>query len=151
PCNSPRKAASRCRHCGILTRRIRVPVPHSGPLPCHAERPGHGTLAALLGVQRPSLNKVLMDLERDGLIRISHSSIEVLDPARLSTVSCPLAGSPPVLLPALGLPVPCSRIQPRARVLSRAGLAWSSSSKSGLRPGAAASRCPGRSCNQRRR
>ncbi len=37
------------------------------------------TLAAMLGVQRPSLNKVLKDLERDGLIRISYSTIEVLD------------------------------------------------------------------------
>jgi CRP/FNR family transcriptional regulator, cAMP and macrophage regulator len=43
------------------------------------------TLAAMLGVQRPSLNKVLKDLERDGLIRISYSTIEVLDRPRLST------------------------------------------------------------------
>lgn len=37
------------------------------------------TLAAMLGVQRPSLNKVLKELERDGLIRIGYASIEVLD------------------------------------------------------------------------
>jgi len=43
------------------------------------------TLAAMLGVQRPSLNEVLKDLERDGLIRIRYSSIEVLDRARLTT------------------------------------------------------------------
>jgi CRP-like cAMP-binding protein len=42
------------------------------------------TLAAMLGVQRPSLNKVLKDLERDGLIRIGYGSIEVPDPARLA-------------------------------------------------------------------
>jgi CRP/FNR family transcriptional regulator, cAMP and macrophage regulator len=42
------------------------------------------TLAAMLGVQRPSLNKVLKDLERGGLIRISYSTIEVLDRARLT-------------------------------------------------------------------
>jgi CRP-like cAMP-binding protein len=42
------------------------------------------TLAAMLGVQRPSLNKVLKDLERDGLIRISYSTIEVLDRAKLA-------------------------------------------------------------------
>lgn len=42
------------------------------------------TLAAMLGVQRPSLNKVLKDLERDGLIRISYSTIEVLDRAMLA-------------------------------------------------------------------
>src|SRR6266581_798159 len=39
------------------------------------------TLAAMLGVQRPSLNKILKDLERDGLIRISYAAIEVLDRA----------------------------------------------------------------------
>ncbi len=43
------------------------------------------TLAAMLGVQRPSLNKVLKDLERDGLIRISYSAIEIRDAARLAT------------------------------------------------------------------
>ena len=43
------------------------------------------TLAAMLGVQRPSLNKVLKDRERDGLIRIGYSSIEVLDRTRLIT------------------------------------------------------------------
>jgi CRP/FNR family transcriptional regulator, cAMP and macrophage regulator len=42
------------------------------------------TLAAMLGVARPSLNKVLKDLEREGLIRISYSTIEVPDPARLA-------------------------------------------------------------------
>ena len=42
------------------------------------------TLAAMLGVARPSLNKVLKDLERDGLIKISYSAIEVLDRARLT-------------------------------------------------------------------
>jgi len=41
------------------------------------------TLAAMLGVARPSLNKVLKDLERDGLIKISYGIIEVLDRARL--------------------------------------------------------------------
>ena len=45
------------------------------------------TLAAMLGVARPSLNKVLKDLERDGLIRISYSTIEVPDRARLATRS----------------------------------------------------------------
>ena len=42
------------------------------------------TLAAMLGVQRPSLNKVLKDFERAGLIRISYSTIEVTDPGRLA-------------------------------------------------------------------
>jgi CRP/FNR family transcriptional regulator, cAMP and macrophage regulator len=42
------------------------------------------TLAAMLGVQRPSLNKVLKDLEHDGLIRISYSVIEIVDRAKLA-------------------------------------------------------------------
>lgn len=42
------------------------------------------TLAAMLGVQRPSLNKVLKDFEREGLIRISYRIIEVRDPVRLA-------------------------------------------------------------------
>lgn len=42
------------------------------------------TLAAMLGVQRPSLNKVLKDLERDGLIRIGYGAIDITDPARLA-------------------------------------------------------------------
>jgi CRP-like cAMP-binding protein len=42
------------------------------------------TLAAMLGVQRPSLNKVLKDLERDGLISISYSAIDIIDSGRLT-------------------------------------------------------------------
>ncbi len=42
------------------------------------------TMAAMLGVQRPSLNKVLKDLERDGLIRVGYAAIDVLDPAGLT-------------------------------------------------------------------
>jgi CRP-like cAMP-binding protein len=42
------------------------------------------TLAAMLGVARPSLNKILKELERDGLIKISYSTVEVLDLAGLA-------------------------------------------------------------------
>ena len=42
------------------------------------------TLAAMLGVQRPSLNKILKDLERDGLIQIGYSAIDILDPAGIA-------------------------------------------------------------------
>ena len=45
------------------------------------------TLAAMLGVQRPSLNKVLKDLERDGLISISYSTIDILDASRLTRLA----------------------------------------------------------------
>jgi hypothetical protein len=37
----------------------------------------------MLGVQRPSLNKVLKDLERDGLIKIGYASIDIVDRASL--------------------------------------------------------------------
>ena len=43
------------------------------------------TLAAMLGVQRPSLNKVLKELERDGLITISYRHIEIRDTTRLAS------------------------------------------------------------------
>jgi CRP/FNR family transcriptional regulator, cAMP and macrophage regulator len=35
----------------------------------------------MLGAQRPSLNQVLKDLERDGLIGIGYAAIEILDRA----------------------------------------------------------------------
>ncbi|SRR5690606_5894749 len=37
------------------------------------------TLAAMLGVQRPSINKVLKELEREGLIALHYSAIDILD------------------------------------------------------------------------
>jgi CRP-like cAMP-binding protein len=45
------------------------------------------TLAAMLGVQRPSLNKVLKDLERDGLIAIGYSAIDIREPGRLARLA----------------------------------------------------------------
>lgn len=41
------------------------------------------TLAAMLGVQRPSLNKILKEFERDGLISVQYAAVEILDPVRL--------------------------------------------------------------------
>jgi hypothetical protein len=38
-------------------------------------------------VQRPSLNKVLRDLERDGLISISYSAIDILDLGKLARLA----------------------------------------------------------------
>ncbi|MDA2813191.1 Crp/Fnr family transcriptional regulator [Nocardiopsis sp. RSe5-2] len=37
------------------------------------------TIAAMLGVRRPSLNKVLKDLEKEGLIALRYSAIDILD------------------------------------------------------------------------
>jgi CRP-like cAMP-binding protein len=43
------------------------------------------TLAAMLGVQRPSLNKILKELEREGLIAVRYAAIDIRDPQRLGT------------------------------------------------------------------
>jgi CRP/FNR family transcriptional regulator, cAMP and macrophage regulator len=81
-----RLAASQARVLGLL----------GGPLTAQAARLLAGeatdgrvtlpqrTLAAMLGVQRPSLNKVLKELERGGLIRIGYAAIDILDPAKLA-------------------------------------------------------------------
>ncbi|MDW5612875.1 MULTISPECIES: Crp/Fnr family transcriptional regulator [Mycolicibacterium] len=37
------------------------------------------TLSAMLGVQRPSLNKVLKEFERDGLIAVGYAEISIVD------------------------------------------------------------------------
>jgi CRP-like cAMP-binding protein len=42
------------------------------------------TLAAMLGVQRPSLNKILKDLERARLIAVRYAAIDILDPDKLA-------------------------------------------------------------------
>lgn len=41
------------------------------------------TIAAMLGVQRPSLNKILKDLENKGLITLGYGQIQIKDPAGL--------------------------------------------------------------------
>jgi len=45
------------------------------------------TLAAMLGVHRPSLNKVLKDLERSRLLSVGYSEIEILDREGLSRIA----------------------------------------------------------------
>jgi len=45
------------------------------------------TLAAMLGVQRPSLNKVLKELESDGLIAVRYATIEILDTFALADLA----------------------------------------------------------------
>ncbi|MGH3993189.1 MAG: Crp/Fnr family transcriptional regulator, partial [Pseudonocardiaceae bacterium] len=42
------------------------------------------TLAAMLGVQRPSLNKILKELEREGLVGVRYAAIDLLDPEGLA-------------------------------------------------------------------
>jgi CRP-like cAMP-binding protein len=41
------------------------------------------TLAGMLGVRRPSLNKVLKDFERQGTVNLAYRTIELTDPAAL--------------------------------------------------------------------
>jgi CRP-like cAMP-binding protein len=45
------------------------------------------TLAAMLGVRRPSLNKVLKDLEYDGLIVVRYAMIDVVDAEGLAELA----------------------------------------------------------------
>jgi CRP-like cAMP-binding protein len=42
------------------------------------------TLAAMLGVQRPSLNKILKDFEREHLIAVRYAAVDILDAAGLA-------------------------------------------------------------------
>lgn len=45
------------------------------------------TVAALLGVRRPSVNRVLRKLARHGLVEIGYGRVQVLDPAALAAIS----------------------------------------------------------------
>src|SRR5262249_54359646 len=45
------------------------------------------TLAAMLGVRRPSLNKVLKDLEYDGLIAVRYGLIDIVDAKGLAELA----------------------------------------------------------------
>jgi CRP-like cAMP-binding protein len=81
-----RLAASQMRILGILGRSLTEQVARllldeavDGHVPL-AQR----TLAAMLGVQRPSLNKILKELERDKLIAVRYAAIDILDPSALA-------------------------------------------------------------------
>lgn len=41
------------------------------------------TLAAMLGVQRPSLNKILKEREREDIIGVRYAAIDILAPETL--------------------------------------------------------------------
>ncbi len=47
------------------------------------------TLAAMLGVQRPSLNKVLKELEKKGAIELAYAEIRILDQSALEAIAPP--------------------------------------------------------------
>ncbi|MHA7653727.1 Crp/Fnr family transcriptional regulator [Mycobacterium sp. ML4] len=44
------------------------------------------TIAAMLGAQRPSVNKVIKDFERNNLVKVGYAVIEILDPAALGAL-----------------------------------------------------------------
>lgn len=84
-----RLAASQNRIIGMLGRTLTEQVARllleecvddAVPLP-------QRTLAAMLGVQRPSLNKILKEFERQGLIQLRYAAIDVLDAERLAVLA----------------------------------------------------------------
>ncbi|WP_051399861.1 Crp/Fnr family transcriptional regulator [Haloechinothrix halophila] len=84
-----RLAASQERIIGILGRTLTQQVARliadeavdgAVPLP-------RRTLAAMLGVQRPSLNKVLKDFERKELIAVHYGAIGLRDPEQLAILA----------------------------------------------------------------
>ncbi len=84
-----RLAASQERIIGILGRslteqvaRLLVEEAVAGAVPLPQR-----TLAAMLGVQRPSLNKILKEFERKDLIAVHYGAIELRDPQRLATLA----------------------------------------------------------------
>ena len=81
-----RLATSQSRIIGLLGRSLTEQVARllldeavdgAVPLP-------QRTLAAMLGAQRPSLNKILKEFERAGLIEVRYAAIQLLDPANCS-------------------------------------------------------------------
>ncbi|SNR48934.1 transcriptional regulator, Crp/Fnr family [Haloechinothrix alba] len=81
-----RLAASQSRLLGVLGRSLPEQVATllieestSGEVPLPQR-----TLAAMLGVRRPSLNKVLKEFEGDGLIRVRYGAIDIVDAEALA-------------------------------------------------------------------
>lgn len=84
-----RLAASQDRIIGMLGRTLTQQVARllaeeavAGAVPLPQR-----TLAAMLGVQRPSLNKVLKDFERKDLITVRYGAIELRDLERLALLA----------------------------------------------------------------
>ncbi len=64
------------------TTRLLLDEQHDGHVPLPQR-----TLAAMLGVQRPSLNKILKDLENKGLIELGYGRIEIRDAKALESLA----------------------------------------------------------------
>ena len=54
------------------------------------------SLAALLGVRRPSLNKVLRDLARAGIVELSYRCVDIVDRGALARVAGRATDRPPI-------------------------------------------------------
>jgi CRP-like cAMP-binding protein len=64
------------------TTRLLLDEQHHGRVPLPQR-----TIAAMLGVQRPSLNKVLKDLEKKELIALGYAQIQIKDAASLEALA----------------------------------------------------------------
>lgn len=84
-----RQAASQLRLAGLLGRPL---IEQTAVLLRDEAQDGavalsQQILAAMLGVRRPSLNKVLKDFERRGLIELSYRAITIHDPGALARLA----------------------------------------------------------------
>lgn len=86
-----RVSLSQARLIGMLGRslseqaaRLLLDEQHAGRVPLPQR-----TLAAMLGVQRPSLNKVLKGFEKQGAIELGYAEIRIVDEARLEGLAPP--------------------------------------------------------------
>lgn len=66
------------------TARLLLDEQHAGRVPLPQR-----TLAAMLGVQRPSLNKVLKELEKKKTIELGYAEIRIVDQAKLEALAPP--------------------------------------------------------------
>lgn len=76
-----RVSASQSRLIGLLGRPLSAQLAQlllDEAVENHVEL-AQRTIAAMLGVQRPSINKVIKDFERDRLIRVGYAVIEIVD------------------------------------------------------------------------
>jgi len=84
-----RLAGSHARLIGMLGRSL--PAQLAGLLLDEAESGAvllpQRTVAAMLGVARPSLNKILKDFERRGLVELGYGSVHIRDGAVLARIS----------------------------------------------------------------
>lgn len=83
-----RLASSHSRLIGLLGRSL--PAQLAGLLLDEAEDDivplPQRTLAAMLGVARPSLNKILKDFERHGYIAVGYGSVQIREPTELARI-----------------------------------------------------------------